>query len=204
MNTIRSMLVTAPKVLRTQLRGRSTTAPLDACIALESDTAAMTDPVNATIVALRLLAKRTHELHREAKELKKNLAALVKEVAPRTASVFGLGPDTAAALLITVGDNPQRLRSESSFAHLCGVAPIPASSGKTNRHRLHRGGDRRANQALHTAVVVRLRYSDRARSYAERRTSGSKSMPEIIRCQKRYLAREVFTALRADYRALST
>ncbi|WP_253250203.1 transposase [Rhodococcus sp. BUPNP1] len=118
--------------------------------------------------------------------------------------MFGLGPDTAAALLITVGDNPQRLRSESSFAHLCGVAPIPASSGKTNRHRLHRGGDRRANQALHTAVVVRLRYSDIARRYAERRTSEGKSMPEIIRCQKRYLAREVFTALRQDYRALTT
>ncbi|QOV98692.1 IS110 family transposase [Rhodococcus pyridinivorans] len=204
MNTIRSMLVTAPEVLRTQLRGRSTTALLDACIALEPDTAAMTDPVNATIVALRSLAKRTRELRREAQELKKNLAALVKEVAPRTASVFGLGPDTAAALLITVGDNPQRLRSESSFAHLCGVAPIPASSGKTNRHRLHRGGDRRANQALHTAVVVCLRYSDIARRYAERRTSEGKSMPEIIRCQKRYLAREVFTALRQDYRALTT
>ena len=111
---------------------------------------------------------------------------------------------TAAALLVTVGDNPQRLRSESSFAHLCGVAPIPASSGKTNRHRLHRGGDRRANQALHTAVVVRLRYHESARSYAQRRTSEGKSMPEIIRCQKRYLAREVFTALRRDYRALAT
>ncbi|MCD2136370.1 MULTISPECIES: transposase, partial [Rhodococcus erythropolis group] len=99
--------------------------------------------------------------------------------------------------------NPGRLKSESSFAHLCGVAPIPASSGKTTRHRLHRGGDRRANQALHTGAIVRLRYSDNARSYVQRRTSEGKSMPEIIRCQKRYLAREVSTALRRDCRALT-
>ncbi|MDF3319815.1 transposase [Rhodococcus sp. C3V] len=103
-----------------------------------------------------------------------------------------------------MGDNPERLRSEASFPHLCGVAPIPAWSGKTNPHRLHRGGDRRANQALHTAAVVRHRYRDTAREYANRRTSEGKSMPEIIRCQKRYLAREVFSALRADYQGLTT
>ena len=87
---------------------------------------------------------------------------------------------------------------------MCGVAPIPASSGKTTRHRLHRGGDRRANPALHKSVIVRLRYSDQARSYADRLRSEGKSMPEIIRCQKRYLAREVFTALRHDYLAPTT
>lgn len=118
--------------------------------------------------------------------------------------MLGLGPATAAALLITVGDNPDRLRSESSFTHLCGVAPIPAPSGTTTRHRLHRGDDRLANQALHTAVVVRLRYRDQARDYAKDGTSESKSMPEILRWQKRYLAREVLTALRSDYRALTT
>lgn len=204
MNAIRSMIVTAPEPLRTQLRGHSTTALLEACIAFAPDPTAMTDPTNATIVALRSLATRTRESRRQAVELKKTLASLVAQSAPRTSNIFGLGPDTAAALLVTVGDNPQRLRSESSFAHLCGVAPIPASSGKTTRHRLHRGGDRRGNQALHTAVIVRLRYSQEARSYANRRTAEGKSMPEIIRCQKRYLAREVFTALRADYRALAT
>ena len=204
MNTIRSMLVTAPEALRAQLRGYSTTALLDACIALDADTARLTDPTHATILALRSLATRTRQLRMEANELKKHLAKLVAEVAPETSNVFGLGPDTAAAMLITVGDNPARLKSESSFAHLCGVAPIPASSGKTTRHRLHRGGDRRANQALHTAVVVRLRYSDKAREYAERRRSEGKSMPEIIRCQKRYLAREVFTAIRHDYQVLAT
>jgi len=204
MNAIRAMLVTAPDTLRAQLRGRSTTALLDACTALDADVAQLADPVNATILALRSLANRTRQLRREANELKKHLAKLVNEVAPTTSAVFGLGPDTTAALLVTVGDNPGRLKSESSFAHLCGVAPIPASSGKTTRHRLHRGGDRRANQALHTGVIVRLRYSDNARSYVQRRTSEGKSMPEIIRCQKRYLAREVFTALRRDYRALTT
>jgi transposase len=118
--------------------------------------------------------------------------------------VFGLGPDTVAALLVTIGDNPDRLRSEAAFAHLCGVAPIPASSGKTNRHRLHRGGDRSGNRALHIAAAVRLRYDQRSRDYAIRRTGQGLSMPEIIRCQKRYLAREVFAALRADYAALGT
>ena len=204
MNTIRSMLVTAPDTLRAQLCGKSATALLDACIALDVDTTTLTDPSNATMLALRSIARRTRELRREAEELKRLLAKLIDEVAPRTSQVFGLGPDTAAALLVTVGDNPDRLRTESSFAHLCGVAPIPASSGKTTRHRLHRGGDRRANQALHTAIIVRLRYSETARSYADRRTAQGKSMPEIIRCQKRYLAREVFTALRQDYRAMTT
>ena len=101
-------------------------------------------------------------------------------------------------------DNPDRLRSEAAFAHLCGVAPIPASSGKTNRHRLHRGGDRAGNSALHIAAVVRLRYDPRNRAYADRRTAEGLSMPEIIRCQKRYLAREIFHALCADYAKLST
>lgn len=174
------------------------------CAVAPPSRADLADPAEATMVALRSLARRVGELRKEARDLKKQLTQLINDSAPRTAGVFGLGPDTAAALLITVGDNPERLRSEASFAHLCGVAPIPASSGKTNRHRLHRGGDRRANQALHTAVVVRLRYRDTAREYAKRRTSEGKSMPEIIRCQKRYLAREVFSALRGDYQAWTT
>ncbi len=91
-----------------------------------------------------------------------------------------------SALLVTIGDNPDRLRSEAAFAHLCGVAPIPASSGKTHRHRLHRGGDRASNSALHIATVVRLRYDPRSRAYAGRRTTEGLSMPEIIRCKKRY------------------
>ena len=136
--------------------------------------------------------------------MRKQLDELTRTAAPATSAVFGLGPDTVSALLVTVGDNPDRLRSEAAFAHLCGVAPIPASSGKTNRHRLHRGGDRTGNSALHIATVVRLRYDPRSRAYADRRTTEGLSMPEIIRCQKRYLAREVFQTLRADYANIST
>jgi transposase len=126
---------------------------------------------------------------------------VLAQVAPNTLSVFALGPDTAAALVISIGDNRDRLTGEAAFARLCGVAPIPASSGKTVRHRLHRGGDRQADQALHVAVIVRLRNDQRTRDYAARRTTEDKTKPEIIRCLKRYLAREVFQALRADFPA---
>lgn len=113
-------------------------------------------------------------------------------------------PDTVAALLITIGDNPDRLRSEAAFARLCGVAPIPASSGKITRHRLHRGGDRSANRALHIAVVVRLRYCARTRAYVQRRTAEGRTKLEIIRCLKRYLAREIYRTLRTDDQALTS
>jgi len=126
------------------------------------------------------------------------LHRLLEQVASKTLNTFALGPDAAAALVISIADNPRRLINEAAFAHLCGVAPIPASSGKTVRHRLHRGGDRQANQALHTAVIVRLRYDRRTRDYVARRTTEGKIKPEIIRCLKRYLAREVFQALRTS------
>ncbi|NQU97545.1 MAG: IS110 family transposase, partial [Chloroflexi bacterium] len=107
------------------------------------------------------------------------------------------GPDTAATLLITAGDNSERLKSEAAFAALCGVSPIPASSGKTNRHRLNRGGDRRANAALHSVVIVRLRHDPRTRRYMARRVGEGMTKAEVIRCLKRYLAREVFAILRS-------
>ena len=153
---------------------------------------------------MRTLAIRAQHLEAETRTLREQLAQLTEQVAPATSAVFGLGPDTVSALLVTIGDNPDRLRSEAALAHLCGVAPIPASSGKTNRHRLHRGGDRSGNSALHIAAIVRLRHDPRSRAYADRRTTQGLSMPEIIRCQKRYLAREVFHALRIDYANLST
>jgi transposase len=101
----------------------------------------------------------------------------------------------AGALLVTAGDNPDRLRSEASFAHLCGVSPIPASSGRIHRHRLNRGGDRSANQALWRIVMVRMSWDERTRAYAARRTSEGLSKREIIRCLKRYVAREVYEVL---------
>ena len=108
-----------------------------------------------------------------------------------------MGPDTATALLVAAGDNPERLRSEGAFAHLCGVAPIPASSGRTRRHRLNRGGNRDANRALHHLVLGRLGRDARTRAYVERRTREGKSKKEIIRCLKRYAARELYRLLAA-------
>ena len=203
-NTLRATLITAPDALRTHLQGLSPAQLVAACARLRPDLAHLDDPVQATKAALRSVAIRAQHLELETRTLRKQLDQLAKEAAPTTTAVFGLGPDTVSALLITIGDNPDRLRSEAAFARLCGVAPIPASSGKTNRHRLHRGGDRTANSALHIAAIVRLRYDPRSRTYADRRTGQGLSMPEIIRCQKRYLAREVFDALRTDYAKLST
>jgi transposase len=203
-NTLRAMLITAPDALRCHLQGLSPAQLVAACARLRPDFARLGDPVQPVKAALRSLAIRVQHLEIETRTLRNQLDQLTQEVAPATTAVFGLRPDTVSALLVTIGDNPDRLRSEAAFAHLCGVAPIPASSGKTNRHRLHRGGDRSGNSALHIATVVRLRYDPRSRTYAERRTTEGLSMPEIIRCQKRYLAREVFQALRTDFTKLST
>jgi transposase len=203
-NTLQSMVITAPEPLRAQLPTRSAAALVTACLRLRPDPARLDDPLHATKTALRSIAHRARALAIEARQLERQLNQLTRVVAPSTTAVFALGPDTASALLVTVGDNPDRLRSEAAFAHLCGAAPIPASSGKTNRHRLHRGGDRAANRALHIAIVVRLRYHQPTRNYAARRRAEGLTMPEIIRCLKRYLAREVFTAIRADYIALGT
>ncbi|AXN50147.1 IS110 family transposase [Mycobacterium marinum] len=204
LNTLRSLVITAPEPLRTQLRSLTSAQLVTACAHLRPDLTKLADPVQAAKHALRSMALRAQHLNTETRTLRMQLNDLTQAAAPATSAVFGLGPDTVSALLITIGDNPDRLRSEAAFAHLCGVAPIPASSGKTHRHRLHRGGDRAANSALHIATVVRLRYDPRSRAYADRRTTEGLSMPEIIRCQKRYLAREIFDALRADYAQLST
>src|SRR5262249_29963401 len=107
----------------------------------------------------------------------------------------GVGTDVAGQLLVTAGDNPNRLKTEAAFAHLCGVSPIPASSGRTDRHRLNRGGDRQANAALYRVVMSRLRWDPRTIDYAERRTKSGLSKPEIMRCLKRYVAREVYFEL---------
>ncbi|MCX2933886.1 transposase [Mycobacterium sp. CVI_P3] len=204
LNTLRSMVITAPESLPTQLRPLSKAQLVTACARLRPDLANLAEPVQAAKHALRSIALRVQHLDIETRSLRKQLDELTQAAAPATSAVFGLGPDTVSALLITIGDNPDRLRSEAAFAHLCGVAPIPASSGKTNRHRLHRGGDHAGNSALHIAAVVRLRYDPRSRAYADRRTTEGLSMPEIIRCQKRYLAREIFHTLRADYAKIST
>ena len=123
--------------------------------------------------ALRSLACRYRQLSEEVHDLEAELTRLTRRASPTLVSMFGVGPDTAATLLVTAGSNPERLHSEAAFAALCGVCPIPGSSGKTNRHRLNRGGDRQANAALHRIVVVRLRHDHRTKSYMRRRTGDS-------------------------------
>jgi transposase len=161
-----------------------------------------TDPEDveqATKFALRSVARRyralSEEISEEISELDEQLHRLVAEAAPELISLPAVGTDHAATLKSVAGDNPQRLGSEASFASLCGVSPVEASSGKVVRHRLNRGGNRDANRALHLICVVRLRIDERTRRYAARRASEGKSKKEIIRCLKRYVAREVYRVL---------
>ncbi|MFQ6396397.1 transposase [Nocardia sp. KC 131] len=135
MNALRGLITTSPEILRSQLRGLSRAKPVATCAAFRPDPTHLADPVQATKLALRSLAARIREARDQADQLERHLHQLVEQVAPNTLHVFALGPDTAAALAISIGDNPDRLTGEAAFARLCGVAPIPASSGKTTRHR---------------------------------------------------------------------
>ena len=147
---------------------------------------------------------RIRNLSDEIRTLQRQLSVLVKRVAPRTLKLVGVEPVHAAHMLVTAAQNIERLSSETAFAHLCGAAPIPASSGKTERHRLNHGGNRAANRSLYMIGVVRLRYCARTRDYSARRTAEGKSKQEIIRCLKRYIAREVYYTLRADLKDLAS
>jgi transposase len=193
-NALKGLLVTAPAELREQLGGLPTGRLVGAAAELEVGT--LTTPTAATKLALRGLAQRYQHLDAEIALLTEQLDALTARHAPKLRDLHGVGPDGAAALLIAAGDNPRRLHSEAAFAALCGTSPVEASSGKTRRHRLNRGGDRQANAALHRVVVVRLRWHQPTRDYATRRTTQGKTSKEILRCLKRYVAREVFAVLR--------
>ena len=140
-------------------------------------------------------ARRVQSLDAESKRLDDLLESLVSATAPELVASYGVGTDTAGALLVSAGDNPERLRSEAAFAHLCGVAPIDASSGLTSRKRLNRGGDRSANHALWRIVMVRMVFDARTRAYVTRRTAEGRSKREIIRSLKRYVARELYRCL---------
>jgi transposase len=135
------------------------------------------------------------DLEEEINELDARITPLLKATAPELLAVYGVGIDTAAALLVAAGDNPERLRSEAAWAHLCGVSPLEASSGKVTRHRLNRGGDRQANSALWTIVMSRLASDPRTQAYMERRVKDGRSKREVIRVLKRYVAREVYRYL---------
>jgi transposase len=192
-NQLRALICTAPDNLRARLAGLSTRAVITQAAALRPRNGPVVD-VNR--VVLRELGRRARYLGEEIARVDALLAPLVSERAPGLVALFGVGLDSAATLLVAAGDHPERLRSEAAFAQLCGVAPIPASSGKIVRHRLNRGGDRQANRALWTIVITRMRCDPRTRAYVERRTAEGRSKPEIIRCLKRYVARAVYTQLR--------
>ncbi|MFE2131608.1 IS110 family RNA-guided transposase [Streptomyces amritsarensis] len=193
-NQIRTLIVTAPAGLREKLRGLTSGELIDT-LARSRPAGDLADPQHATRVALRRLARRHQRLTEEITEADADLGPLTTQAAPGLVALPGIGPETAGQLLTTAGDNPDRLRSEASFAHLCGTAPLPASSGRTNRHRLNRGGDRQANRALHTIVLVRMRHDERTRDYVTRRTAEGMTKKDIMRCLKRFVAREVYRQL---------
>lgn len=193
-NQMKALIVTAPADLREQLR------PLSGDRLIATAAALRPGPISTTVAAVKLalkgLAHRHQLLTTELETLDAELARLTAEAAPALCALTGVGPDVAGALLVAVGDNPDRLRSESAFAHLCGVAPLPASSGKTTgRHRLNRAGDRQANCAIWRIVMVRLAWHQPTKDYMIRRTKQGLSKKEIVRCLKRYVAREVYSVV---------
>ncbi|MGC0317041.1 transposase [Kitasatospora acidiphila] len=193
-NQVRGLIVSAPGEVREKLRGLPT-SELIRTLSRSRPSTDTTDPATAVRIALRRLARRYQYLNEEIADADADLAHLVAQAAPSLVTLLGVGTETAAQLLITAGDNPDRLRSEAAFAHLCAAAPVPASSGRTNRHRLNRGGDRQANNALHMIALVRMRYDSRTRDYVARRTAEGMSKKDILRCLKRFIAREVYRHL---------
>ena len=199
LNALTGLIVSAPEELRQQLQTRKTTrGQATLCVRFRPDQTRLHEPVHAAKAALRSLARRVVDLDAEIDRLDRQLKRLVATAAPTTTARLAVSTGHAGTLLVTAGQNIERLHSEASFAALCGASPIPVSTGRTDRHRLNYGGDRDANRALHMIAVCRLRYCERTRAYAERRTAEGKTKTEIIRCLKRYIARELYHALVAD------
>lgn len=200
--TLKCIVVNAPAELREQLAPLSDKALLDRCAGFRRG------PVESTTAStkhtLRALARRWLELAAEIADHDRVLDQLTRAASPSLRDAFGIGADTAAEMLIVFGDNPERIHSEAAFAKLCGVAPIPASSGKTNRHRLSRGGHRQANSALYRVVIVRMRFHQPTIDYVARRSHEGRTKRDIIRCLKRFLAREIYHHVMNDRTALAT
>jgi transposase len=197
------VLCSAPEELRQPLLRLKTKDLVGACAALRPGPL-LTSPTAATKATLRTLARRWQQLQGELDQLDRQLQALVTAAAPTLVALPGVGVDTAGQLLVTALDNPQRLGSEAAFAQLCGTAPIPASSGRTDRHRLNRRGDRRANHALWRIALVRMRCHPETRAYVERRTKQGLSKLDILRCLKRYIAREIYHQLTSPPHTVAT
>lgn len=211
---LKAVIKTAPDALRSELRELDGATLITRCAGLRAgrgDTAApsphakrqprpgrLDNVAAATKRTLATLARRVHTLNDEIAGLDDDLHGLVAETAPTLLAMFGVGTDVAGQLLTTVGDNPDRLHSSAAFAHLCGVAPIPASSGKTTRHRLNRGGDRHANCALYHIVISRLRHHPRTQARRDELTATGKTSKDIMRILKRAIAREAYQAIKTD------
>jgi transposase len=202
--TLHGLVIGAPSPLRDELVKLSKRTLVNRCLRLRPETDDLIeivgDPDRMLLASvkscLRDLARRWKALDEEVKTFSRQIKALVEQTAPELAGLFGVATEIAGQFLVTAGDNPERIRSEAAFAKLCGAAPQPASSGRTTgRHRLSRSGDRAANSALYMVAIVRLRHHAPTRAYLLRRTAEGLSKREIIRCLKRYIAREVFAAL---------
>ena len=197
--TLKTLIVNAPGDLREALEPLTDRKLIDRCAALQSGD--LVDPSESVKHALRALASRWLMLSAEIGTHDEALDTITLAAAPTLREAFGIGPDSAAEMMIVAGDNPHRVRSEAAFAKLCGACPIPASSGVTNRHRLFRGGHRQANAALYRIVIVRMRWHQPTIDYVTRRTAQGLSKKDIIRCLKRFVAREIYNALIADHQA---
>jgi transposase len=202
-NEFHGLVVTAPDDIREQLRHLATEKQLDTARRYRERDNDTTSAATCRWV-LRELARRVEDLTGQIERIDQQLLPLVGRVAPALIGLFGVGPQTAANLLTTAGENSQRLHSEAAFAKLTGSCPLPASSGKTTRYRLNRGGDRQANSALFTITLVRMRHHQPTRDYVKRRTAEGKTKTEIIRCLKRFIAREVFAAITNPTRDIPT
>jgi transposase len=191
MQTLKAIIVSAPAALREQLEGiGGKMTPIRQLAAMRPG------PIDSTMASakasLRAIAQRWLALDAEIKEHDAQLGLLTAAKAPDLVKAYGMAAGTAAEMLLLVGDNPERIHSEAAFAKMCGACPVPASSGKTHRHRLNRGGNRQANAALYRVAIVRMRGHQPTRDYVRRRTADGKGKAEIVRCLKRYLAREIF------------
>jgi transposase len=200
---IQMTIVCAPDKIREPLRSMTRMQLIRTLAAWRPDLTAYRQVEEAYRISLKSLARRYLELHDEVADLDDMIEAIVKDLAPELLAQTAIGLNSAAQLLLTAGDNPDRLRSEASFAALCGVSPVPASSGKTVRHRLNRGGDRAANSAIHIIAIGRLRLDSRTQDYVAKRIAAGHSKLEAIRCLKRYIAREVFGIIMRRHREIN-
>lgn len=190
-NQIKGLLVSAPEALRSKYQGMAT-ATMIGIMARSRPSGHSADPSYMTARVLKALANRYQHLSAEIEDATAQLQDILDSYAPMLQELPGVGTDVASQLLVTLGDNQGRVKNEAQFAALTGVAPIPASSGKTSRHRLSRGGDRQANCALHHIVLVRMNFDQKTKAYVTKRTEEGKSKREIMRCLKRYVAREIY------------